>query len=318
MFIKRSLPPLVVAIKRVWDFAEHNAFTDMLFAFGRFYLTFREAKHHEKGANGVIRILTSNDGLTWEPKALIEEEGLDLRDPKLSVTPEGKLLLLAGSSVWDKEGKFLYMETLVAFGDENLNFSPFTKILERDQWLWRLTWHQGVGYGISYVCTKGEESALTLWETLDGIGYKKIKDFELEGKPNESTIRFMSNGAMVALVRRSEGWMTPALMGISYPPFNDWKWSSIGYQLGGPNFLVFSDNEMWVTGRLLYGSPYGLIAKTALLKNTKEGFRRELLLPSFDDTSYPGILFHDGYLWVSYYSTHEEKTAIYVAKIMIP
>lgn len=318
MFIKRSLPPLVVAIKRVWDFAEHNAFTDMIFAFGKFYLTFREAKDHEKGSNGVIRILTSLDGLTWQPQALIEEEGFDLRDPKLSVTPDGRMMLLCGSSTWDLEGNFLYMQTWVSFGDESLNFGKFRPVLDRNNWLWRITWHQGVGYGVSYSCTKDTTWTITLWETLDGLDYKRLKDFDIDGKPNESTIRFLNNGSMVLLVRRSEEIYTPAVMGLSSPPFNDWNWSSIGYNLGGPNFIVFSNNEMWVTGRLLYATPYGIIAKTALLKNTKEGFRRELLLPSFDDTSYPGILFHDGYLWISYYSTHEEKTAIYIAKIMIP
>ena len=40
-----------------------------------------------------------------------------------------------------------------------------------------------------------------------------------------------------------------------------------------------------------------------------------LTLPSGGDNSYPGMVWHDTLLWTSYYSSHEEKTSIYLAKI---
>ena len=42
-----------------------------------------------------------------------------------------------------------------------------------------------------------------------------------------------------------------------------------------------------------------------------------LALPSGGDTSYPGLVLHDGTLWVSYYSSHEGKTAIYLARAKV-
>ena len=41
-------------------------------------------------------------------------------------------------------------------------------------------------------------------------------------------------------------------------------------------------------------------------------------LPSRGDTSYPGLVFHEGLLWVSYYSSHEGKTSVYLARISLP
>ena len=35
------------------------------------------------------------------------------------------------------------------------------------------------------------------------------------------------------------------------------------------------------------------------------------------DTSYPGLVWYEGLLWVSYYSSHEGKTSIYLAKVRI-
>ncbi|MBT5884330.1 MAG: exo-alpha-sialidase, partial [Planctomycetaceae bacterium] len=33
---------------------------------------------------------------------------------------------------------------------------------------------------------------------------------------------------------------------------------------------------------------------------------------------YPGLVMHNGLLWISYYSSHEQKTSIYLAKVRIP
>ena len=40
-------------------------------------------------------------------------------------------------------------------------------------------------------------------------------------------------------------------------------------------------------------------------------------LPSGGDTSYAGMVWHDGMLWISYYSSHEEKTAVYLARVTL-
>jgi len=39
-----------------------------------------------------------------------------------------------------------------------------------------------------------------------------------------------------------------------------------------------------------------------------------LRLPSGGDTSYPGLVWHGGLLWVSYYSSHEGRASIYLAR----
>jgi hypothetical protein len=40
-----------------------------------------------------------------------------------------------------------------------------------------------------------------------------------------------------------------------------------------------------------------------------------LALPSGGDCSYAGMVWHDDLLWISYYSSHEGKTSIYLATI---
>ena len=86
--------PKVVSVAKIWDHGRHNAFTDLARWRGKWYCTFREADGHV-GGDGKIRVLESGDGRAWEPAALIAEEGIDLRDPKLSVTPDDRLMIVA-------------------------------------------------------------------------------------------------------------------------------------------------------------------------------------------------------------------------------
>jgi hypothetical protein len=51
----------------------------------------------------------------------------------------------------------------------------------------------------------------------------------------------------------------------------------------------------------------------------EKGTLRECLtLPSGGDTSYAGLVWYEELLWVSYYSSHEGKTSIYLAKVRFP
>ena len=51
---------------------------------------------------------------------------------------------------------------------------------------------------------------------------------------------------------------------------------------------------------------------------TRTRYKPVLTLPSGGDCSYPGMVWHDGLLWISYYSSHEGQTNIYLARIRIP
>jgi hypothetical protein len=74
------------------------------------------------------------------------------------------------------------------------------------------------------------------------------------------------------------------------------------------------------SGQLLAGVRlYDQKVRTSLCWIDKEtGKLTEALpLPSGGDSSYPGLVWHEDVLWVSYYSSHEGKTSIYLAKVAI-
>lgn len=321
MLSKKSQPPLLLSVQKIWHTSSYDALTDLIFFKNHWLLIFRESDSHVFGRNGVIRILSSENGHIWTPLCLIEEEGFDLRDPKLSVTPDGMLMLLVGASRFDRNQKRVTHQSLVAFSRDGKTWEKFYPVLNRHEWLWRITWHQGIAYGISYRFSDPEnrknEWITTLWKSQNGVNYQPLTEFMISGQPNESTIRFYPNGQMVVLMRREAEHDDHAWIGTSFPPYEDWLWHSSSYFFGGPNFLILEDGSMWASGRVVYKTPYGEFPKTVVASMTLSNLFPVIILPSGGDCSYPGMVYKDRNLWVSYYSSHEDSTSIYLAKIDI-
>ena len=304
--------PTIVSVERIWDAGAHNAFTDLIRWRDRWYCTFREGDDHV-GGDGRIRVLVSADGERWTSAALVGEAGIDLRDPKLSITPDDGLMIVAGGSVY--EGKrYLGRQPRVMFSPDGSTWTPPARVLEEGDWLWRVTWHEGRAYGITYKTppASSPESALTLVSSADGRTFDRVTTLSVPGSPNEATIRVMPDGEMVALVRREAGDRL-AWLGRSRAPFTQWTWRPTTHQVGGPNFIRLPDGELWGSGRSYPGGPKTVVASMTL----DGGYEPRLTLPSGGDTSYAGMVWHADLLWVSYYSSHEGKTSIYLARVKL-
>ncbi|MBN1347660.1 MAG: exo-alpha-sialidase [Phycisphaerae bacterium] len=299
--------PEVVSICKIWDQAPHNAFTDLIRFGDQWLCTFREASGHA-GPQGKIRIIASKDAKSWHSVALIAESGYDLRDPKLSLMPDGRLMLLMGATVWE-HAKYLTRAPRVAFSTNATQWTPLRKVLAEDHWLWRVTWHKGVGYCLSKLGEGNNPRRGFLYATTDGIDWRWITEFNLDGV-SETTLRFLDNDEMVALIR-------PGYIGHSKPPYRDWKFHKMTQKIGGPNFIRLPNGRLWAAARL-YGKD-GRKA-TVLAEMTPDSYTPVLTLPSGGDNSYPGMVWceAENLLYMSYYSSHEGKASIYLAKIRLP
>ncbi len=297
---------------KIWDAGAHNAFTDLIRWHDRWFCTFRESDAHI-GGNGRIRVLMSTDGDTWTSAALIDEAGIDLRDPKMSITPDDRLMILAGGSVYEGT-TYRGRQPRVLFSSDGSTWSAPERILAEGDWLWRVTWHDGTAYGVTYRTKPGEPSEwmTALVSSRDGRTFEEVAAFAVPGRPNETTLRFMPDGEMVALLRREAGNRF-AWLGRSRAPYTSWTWKETSQSVGGPNFIRLPDGDLWATGRDSTSSPKTVVARLTL----DAGYEPVLTLPSGGDTSYAGMVWHDGLLWVSYYASHEGKTSIYLARVKL-
>ena len=113
----QAAKPEIVSVTKIWDRGEHNAFTDLIHFRHRWWCTFREGKGHA-GDIGKVRIIVSSDGVMWASAALVAQDGIDLRDPKLSIIPDGRLMLIMGGSVYDDKGTYQTRTPRVAFSKD--------------------------------------------------------------------------------------------------------------------------------------------------------------------------------------------------------
>lgn len=313
-----ALELTVEDVRRVWDAAPHQAFTDLVSFGPRLVLAFREGDRHVGGAGGSIRVLASADGVDWESRFVLSEPGFDLRDPKVSVTPDGDLFVVMGGSRY-VEGQLVDRTPKVVRWSldaprrvqiEDAIIDP--EVAGSTDWLWRVTWVGDTGYGVVYQ-PSGEEWGQQLVRTDDGVHYEHVATWPLTGRPSEATIRALPDGSLVALVRRDGGDRT-ARIGRAEPPFSDWVFAELPVHVGGPELLVLDDGRMLAAGRLHTDEG----PRTAIGEVTLDGSWRSLCtLPSGGDTSYPGMVLEGDRLLVSYYSSHEERTSIYVARLRL-
>lgn len=310
-------------VERIWgDGTRHCAFTSLIKYRGKYYCAFRDGYSHifnaDGEADGKIRIISSANGHSWRTVALLSREGYDLRDPKLSITPDGRLMLNLGCSLY-RSRKLVSQESLVSFSSNGKNFSELTGVVMHDlpagsrKWMWRLTWHEGVGYGVTYFGTDNTASStVALLQTRDGLDYDTLRTFRIPDFPNEATVRFAPDGSMLVFVRRDAGSRSTIL--LSAPaPYRTFTQRDLGFFMGGPDAIALDDGQIVAGGRSTY-------APSACLElycgDAQSSFRPALILPSGGDCSYPSFLIQGKELWVTYYSMHESRLPnIYLARI---
>lgn len=300
----------LVKVSKIWDAAPHNAFTDLVRYRGEWFCVFREGKAHVS-PDGALRVLSSKDGAHWSSGALLTSTEGDLRDAKITVTSDGKLMLSGAvaltqpaahkhrSLAWFSRDGRLWSEPVV-IGDPNL-------------WLWRTTWHRRRAYSIGYD-TAGE-TFVRLYVSDDGRTFRTLvpRLFE-EGHPNESSIVFQPDDTALCLLRRDGDAAATGKLGLARPPYTTWEWKDVGAKIGGPHMIRLPDGRLVAAVRLYDGA-----VRTSLgwIDSASGRFTEFLKLPSGGDCSYPGLVWHGGLLWVSYYSSHEGKTSIYLAKVRL-
>ncbi len=298
----------LVEVRKIWDQAPHNAFTDLVRFQERWYCVFREGQAHVS-YDGALRVITSRDGQTWESAALFTSPRSDLRDAKISVTPAGELMLSGAEALHDKS-KHTH-QSLAWFSKDGRTWSDRHPIGEPDFWLWRVTWHKGQAYGLGYGCR--QDQSVRLYTSQDGKRFDVlVPRLHDAGYPNESSLVFAGDTAYCLL--RRDGRPRSGLLGIAQAPYTQWEWKDLGATIGGPAMIQLPDGRLLAAVRL-----YDQKVRTSLCWIDPQAGRltEALALPSGGDTSYAGLVWHDGLLWVSYYSTHEGKTNIYLAKVKV-
>lgn len=308
---------LIEWTKRLWFKGHHNAFTDLCSFNNQLLCCFREAGNHVS-PDGKIRILTLNKNGVVISNCLLQQTNVDMRDPKLSVMPDGNLLLIGYCRYTDKNQNWLYSKPCSWVSQDGKSWSTKQDLGQKNWWLWRVTWFQKDAFGFAY---NRNRNAIHLYKGNPRRTFHTLKENVLSlqthglGYPNESDMAFTKDGTSYAIVRRDADTFS-AQLGSSKPPYKYWNWRDLGDYIGGPTMHLLNDKTALVAGRTFCNGK----AKTAIwsLCLEKAILQPELILPSSGDTSYPGLIIEGDVAYLSYYSCHiDQKSSIYLAKLAL-
>jgi hypothetical protein len=306
----------IVSVERIWDRAPHNAFTGLARFQDRWYCAFREGDSHVCD-NGRLRVIGSADGVDWGSVCLFSWEGGDVRDARLSITDDGRLMLNGAVRFLEPVDGNTHQSVTWLSADGRTWDGPFACPSGLGTWRWSVAWHRGTAYSFGY---SGKDAKGCLYRSTDGKSWEPLKTevFPDEGFPcNESSMIFLDNDTAWCLLRRDGNSDATGMLGVAGPPYTDWSWRSIGARVGGPEMIRLEDGRLLAAVRLYDAEGGGVRTSLGWIDPESARFTEARKLPSGGDTSYAGMVMHDGLLWVSYYSGHEGKTAIYLAKVRI-
>lgn len=294
-------------VNRAWKAGKHNAFTDLCYFRQRYYLVFRQASsHHSK--DGVLRIMNSVQGKKWRTVAVLQNPVADLRDGKLTVTPDGKLQLLAAAAFHDKTQQ-AYQSYLWHSTDGKTWPEP-QAVGEAEYWVWRLSWLRDQAYAVAYKC--GSDRHIRLYQQKASAQFEVIAPrIYAEGYANEAALLFDNQDTAWCLLRKDPDH---GQLGHSLPPYTHWQWLDIGCRIGGPQAIFTADGKMLAVVRL-----YNETVRTSLvtLEQSTGELTEIMALPSGGDTSYAGMVLQQNKLLISYYSSHQGRSSIYTALLRI-
>lgn len=278
------------------------------------------AAHLEPGraaGQGAVRILASTDGAGWTPVALLAEDGVDLREPRLSVTPDGELLLTCGGTAGRRPR--------AARSADGVTWGPLQAVegIPDGGRLSRVAWQAGAGWCVldpssgasgnpAAVDSKKEDGAprVALYRTLDGLRYERAGgDLPVPAVAGEGALAFEPDGAML-VVLGDAGDAEHAWLLRAEPPYETFAGTDVAHGVDAPNILRLGDGTL-----LLATSPPGEGEGTAeVLRLARDGsFERALELEADGGADGLALVAHGDVLWVRYGSSG----GAYVARVPV-
>lgn len=296
----------------IYDNNSHSAFTGIVNYKGNLYLAFREGNAHRPASvldYGVIKILV-NKGAEWTECAVIGDETKDLRDPFL-IEIDGKLRAYIGYNTFE-DGHYQHSGSV--YSDFNGQTWSEVKSLSHDVphivWLWKVRKYEDTYYSVAYL--EGEKPALL--SSSDGVNWKTVTLFNLEGVLSEADMGFVDN-AMYVCLRKDQPIGSKSWWGVAKYPFNDFSWSEMSKCIESPELIRLPYSKSF----LLSGRERVIdseVVNVSLFTVTTDGQLSDintLASEAGGDRGYPGMIVIGDKLYCSYYTGNENQAIIKLA-----
>jgi len=295
------------AVRKVFGDGNHNAFTALTRFKGDLWLAFRTAKAHTAPDGDIVVLRSSDDGKTWTESHRVNL-ARDDRDPQFLVL--GKRLILYDQAINDAALTCYAIHT-----EDGERVSEPKPVYEPAFVLWKPALHNGKVYSATY--TKGDAASgkgreARFIESEDGLAWKTVSTIGRAGSESESTLFFGPGDHATVFLRQKRG-SPQAQIFEANPPYTDWNSRPANVShFAGHSIHAFQGVTYFFTRTMDEKSRQAGLMIYIYADGKMEPYCR---LPAGGDCAYAEAVEVGDNMLVSYYSSHEGATNVYVAEV---
>jgi len=282
---------------------QHNAFTAMVRWKDQYWLAFRKGQAHNSSMADVI-LLRSVDAENWAQARVVDLQADD-RDPQFLATPRRLFLYVPGM----QGGRCTSYATCT---EDGTAWTAPRPVYEPLFILWKPLARGNRYYATAHRKAEGKEGGkvreVHLITSVNGMDWEKVSTIRAGNWESETTLHFESDTRLLAFLRQK--YSTPGYILESSAPFTEWAQRPAGVHLSGHIACTF-DGKTYVLSRTMAREGNG----TMIYLWMDDKLQPYCALPSGGDCSYPAAVPIDREMLVSYYSSHEGSTNIYLARV---
>ncbi len=292
-------------VRTVFANGKHNAFTAMRRFKGDLWLAFRSGDAHNSPTADVL-VLRSKDGKDWQQVHTFDV-AKDDRDPQMVVTEQRLFLYCPAMSGKD-------CDTWLSYTDDGATWSAPQKVYEPQFILWKPCVHDGVFYAAAHKKDEGSSGKgreVHFVRSMDGVKWEKVSTIRAGNWESETTLFFDDKHHCTAFLRQKYG--TPqAQIFEADPPYATWNSRPADVpHFSGHSVHTFRGVTYLLSRSVGPAKTYGAMIYT--FANGK--LAPYCQLPAGGDCAYLEAVEDGANMLVSYYSTHEGSTNIYLAVV---
>jgi hypothetical protein len=293
------------SVRKLVADGKHNAFTALVRWKDRYWLAFRSGAGHNSAAADVV-VMTSPDGKEWA-RAFTLDVLPDDRDPQFVAT-EKRLFL------YDNAMKGPELTAHVTFTDDGKTWSKPQPALPARFILWKPFGHAGKFHATMHKkdeASGGKGREVIYITSEDGLKWEPVSKVRGGSWESETTLWPGPGGKMTAFLRQKYG-SPPCQVLEAEAPFKEWKpiptpvnhlSGHCVHTFGGVTYLLSRTiDRSRKTGTMIYVYADGKATPYCEL-------------PSGGDCAYPEAVRVGDDMLVSYYSSHEGATNVYLAVV---
>jgi hypothetical protein len=305
----------------------HNSNTDLIHWRGSFWLAHAAAPWHFASARTRIVLRRSEDARSWREVASFSVPGEDVRDPKLALRGDRLFLYFLPNRHLPEPQPYT---TFVTSSKDGLSWEEPVPVEPRGWLLWR---PKALGDGLVVTAYWHEHGRAALLRSADGLKWEIVSEI-VEGESGDETdFEILDDGRILATSRlegaEHDAWFGDrggaTLLSVAPAPYTDWRRThDLKARLDGPCLFRFA-GRVYAVGRY-EPEPRGFLfqmgsilsrKRTALYLVEPAGLRVLGILPSAGDTSYAGVVLHDGYLYTSYYTSRVDRDYPWIVGMLL-